>query len=65
MAITRTAGGVPSFDSTMISPALMFQSVITSAFALIAGAASNAAARVMRIAWTRVAFCMIVPFLIK
>ena len=61
MAITRMAGGVPSFDSTTISPALTFQSVITSAFALTAGPASNDAAKVIRSAWTRAAFGMVVP----
>jgi hypothetical protein len=62
IAITRTAGGVPSLDSTTISPDLTFQSVIASALACVAQPAASAAARVMRPTSILVACLMIDPF---
>src|SRR5687767_5186698 len=38
MAMTRTAGGVPSFAAAMTSPDFTFQSVMASAWALVAKA---------------------------
>ena len=49
-AIARIAGGVPSLDSVTISPALIFQSVMTSALALSTTPQSNEAATQMRVA---------------
>ncbi len=40
MAITRTEGGVASFDSVMNSPLLTFQSVSASAWAVAAASAA-------------------------